>query len=69
MNMLCEECINFFHISIPENSHLTYSVSLCQGCFKKTLVTNPRFQLRLITGKSATCAYPAPLLWEKEALV
>lgn len=66
MKMLCDECIDFFHISVQENVFFTYSDDLCEGCFKKTRVKNPKFWLKLVKSDSNTCASNATTEYEKE---
>ena len=51
MTKLCRECLDFFHILLPENSYSLYYQGVCEGCFTKTLITNPYFYLVLCEKK------------------
>ena len=48
MKSLCKDCISFFHIQLPEKSYSVYDVGKCEGCWKKSMTTNPNYFLRVV---------------------
>ena len=69
MKMLCEECIDFLRIYLPENSFSTYSTGVCHGCYKKKETTNPKYWMKVIVENTAISVSNVTCESEKKAFV
>ena len=56
---VCHECIEFFHLPFKHEYIHCFYEEKCDGCLKKTEVTNPLFYLKIIEGKKKSYALNA----------